>query len=61
MDVSWQWGNRSNPADAQDGPQTYDNHLYYSFGVSRLTLVFSGRIAEFRDYRVSPITTQTPT
>ena len=35
MDVSWQSGNRSNPADAKDGPQTYDNHLYYSFGVSR--------------------------
>jgi len=34
MDVSWQWptANRSNPADAKDGPQTYDNHLYFSFG-----------------------------
>ena len=39
MDVSWQWGNRSNPADAKDGPQSYDNHLYYNFGVSRLVLV----------------------
>ena len=36
MDMNWQWGNRSNPADAADGPQTYDNHLYYSFGVSLL-------------------------
>jgi hypothetical protein len=32
MDVSWQNGNPPNPADAKDGPQTYDNHLYYSFG-----------------------------
>ncbi|KAF9653334.1 glycoside hydrolase family 5 protein [Thelephora ganbajun] len=32
MDMNWQWGDRSNPADAKDGPQTYDNHLYYSFG-----------------------------
>ena len=35
MDMGWQWaGDPSNPADAKDGPQTYDNHLYYSFGVS---------------------------
>ena len=33
MDVSWQYNNPPNPADAKDGPQTYDNHLYYSFGV----------------------------
>ena len=45
MDVSWQWGNRSNPADAEDGPQSYDNHLYYSFGVSRPALVFSVMIS----------------
>jgi len=32
MDVSWQNNNPPNPADAKDGPQTYDNHLYYSFG-----------------------------
>ncbi|KAI0766145.1 glycoside hydrolase family 5 protein [Trametes elegans] len=32
MDVNWQYNNPSNPADAQIGPQGYDNHLYYSFG-----------------------------
>ncbi|KAJ2930020.1 hypothetical protein H1R20_g7076, partial [Candolleomyces eurysporus] len=32
MDVNWQYNNPSNPADAKIGPQTYDNHLYYSFG-----------------------------
>lgn len=36
MDVNWQYNNPSNPADAKDGPQAYDNHLYYSFGVSPL-------------------------
>ena len=30
MDVSWQYNNPSNPADAAIGPQAYDNHLYYS-------------------------------
>lgn len=33
MDVGWQYNNPPNPADAKDGPQTYDTHLYYSFGV----------------------------
>ena len=33
MDVSWQWGPRSNPAEYKDGPQAYDNHLYYAYGV----------------------------
>ncbi|KAI0753516.1 glycoside hydrolase superfamily [Daedaleopsis nitida] len=32
MDVGWQWGDRTNPADAAIGPMGYDNHLYYSFG-----------------------------
>jgi len=32
MDVGWQYDNPPNPADAADGPQGYDNHLYYSFG-----------------------------
>ncbi|TFK69117.1 glycoside hydrolase family 5 protein [Pluteus cervinus] len=32
MDVNWQWGSPSNPADAAIGPQNYDNHLYYSYG-----------------------------
>ncbi|KLO07787.1 glycoside hydrolase family 5 protein [Schizopora paradoxa] len=32
MDVGWQHNNPSNPANAQIGPQGYDNHLYYSFG-----------------------------
>ncbi|KAH9940761.1 glycoside hydrolase [Epithele typhae] len=32
MDATWQWGNRSNPADAASGPMGYDNHLYYAWG-----------------------------
>lgn len=32
MDVSWQYNNPPNPADAAIGPQSYDNHLYYSWG-----------------------------
>ena len=36
MDILWQYNNPSNPADAKDGPQGYDDHLYYSFGVSLL-------------------------
>ncbi|KAL4065700.1 glycoside hydrolase family 5 protein [Scleroderma yunnanense] len=32
MDITWQYDNPSNPADAAIGPQAYDNHLYYSFG-----------------------------
>ena len=30
MDIIWQFNNPSNPADAADGPQGYDDHLYYS-------------------------------
>jgi hypothetical protein len=42
MDINWQWGDdRANPADAKDGPQTYDNHIYYSFGVRLLAQMFS--------------------
>jgi hypothetical protein len=42
MDMIWQSGSdRSNPADAKNGPQTYDDHLYYSFGVSLLVSTFS--------------------
>ncbi|KAG5641299.1 hypothetical protein DXG03_005563 [Asterophora parasitica] len=32
MDVTWQYNNPANAADAARGPQIYDNHLYYSFG-----------------------------
>ncbi|KAJ7813146.1 glycoside hydrolase family 5 protein [Mycena olivaceomarginata] len=32
MDINWQNNNPANPADAQMGPQGYDNHLYYVFG-----------------------------
>ncbi|KAJ7575553.1 glycoside hydrolase family 5 protein [Mycena floridula] len=32
MDVNWQYNNPANPSKAMDGPQTYDNHLYYNFG-----------------------------
>ena len=30
MDAGWQSDQGANPADAADGPQAYDNHLYYS-------------------------------
>ena len=40
MDIIWQYDNPPNPADAQDGPQTYDDHLYYSFGVSYPVHIF---------------------
>ncbi|KAK7686302.1 hypothetical protein QCA50_010526 [Cerrena zonata] len=36
MDVNWQHNSPPNPADAAIGPQGYDNHLYYSFGVNLL-------------------------
>ncbi|PAV19754.1 glycoside hydrolase family 5 [Pyrrhoderma noxium] len=32
MDIGWQYNNPPNPADAANGPQDYDNHLYYNFG-----------------------------
>ncbi|KAF8810492.1 glycoside hydrolase family 5 protein [Phlegmacium glaucopus] len=32
MDIHWQYNGPPNPADAVDGPQAYDGHLYYSFG-----------------------------
>ncbi|KAI6117180.1 glycoside hydrolase family 5 protein [Pisolithus croceorrhizus] len=34
MDVNWQYDNPPNPANAAIGPQGYDNHLYYSYGVA---------------------------
>lgn len=33
MDVNWQYNDPPNPADAAVGPQGYDNHLYYNYGV----------------------------
>ncbi|KAI0297453.1 glycoside hydrolase family 5 protein [Multifurca ochricompacta] len=32
MDILWQYNDPANPAEAAIGPQTYDHHLYYSFG-----------------------------
>ncbi|QRW09473.1 Cellulase (glycosyl hydrolase family 5 protein) [Ceratobasidium sp. AG-Ba] len=32
MNKDWQYNNPANPADAAIGPQTYDAHLYFSFG-----------------------------
>jgi len=32
MDALWQFNGTINPADAANGPQAYDHHLYYSFG-----------------------------
>ncbi|TDL25414.1 glycoside hydrolase family 5 protein [Rickenella mellea] len=34
MDYSWQRNNQPNPADAAKGPQLYDHHLYFSYGVA---------------------------
>ncbi|KAF8872215.1 glycoside hydrolase superfamily [Gymnopilus junonius] len=34
MDINWQYNNPANPANAAIGPQVYDNHLYYSYGVA---------------------------
>ncbi|KAI5895668.1 glycoside hydrolase [Schizophyllum commune H4-8] len=34
MDSSWQHFTGPNPAEAADGPQVYDNHLYYRQGVA---------------------------
>jgi len=31
MDVSWQHNDPPNPAEAANGPQAYDDHLYYSY------------------------------
>lgn len=39
MDVNWQHNNPPNPADAAIGPMGYDNHLYYSFGVSLCSIL----------------------
>jgi len=60
MDMTWQYNNPPNPADAKDGPQTYDDHLYYSFGVCVLVSKFS-YVTEFRDCRVLPIPIPRPT
>ncbi|KAK0489258.1 glycoside hydrolase superfamily [Armillaria novae-zelandiae] len=38
MDINWQNSNPANPSAAQSGPQVYDNHLYYSFGMGVLVL-----------------------
>jgi len=32
IDIQWQYNNPPNPAAAAIGPQSYDHHLYYSFG-----------------------------
>lgn len=31
MDVTFQYNNPPNPADAAIGPQAYDHHVYYSY------------------------------
>ena len=41
MDINYQQNGAPNPADAKDGPQTYDDHLYFGFGVGLLTSTFS--------------------
>lgn len=61
MDMTWQYNNPPNPADAKDGPQAYDDHLYYSFGVSVPVSKFSWYVAEFRHCRVLPIPIRRPT
>jgi len=62
MDINWQsGGTHPNPADAEDGPQAYDDHLYYSFGVSLPVATFECRVAECREYRASLIPPQSRT
>ncbi|KAJ7230652.1 hypothetical protein GGX14DRAFT_411654, partial [Mycena pura] len=39
MDINWQYNNPANPADAQIGPQGYDNHLYYKCVFSGVSLI----------------------
>ncbi len=51
MDVNWQHNNPANPADAAIGPQGYDNHLYYSFGVRIVRVTPTYSVAD-RDHRV---------
>ncbi|KAH9958850.1 glycoside hydrolase family 5 protein [Russula dissimulans] len=34
MDVLWQFNNPANPSAAAIGPHSYDNHIYYRFGVA---------------------------
>ena len=58
MDTNWQHKGAPNPADAKDGPQTYDDHLYYGFGVSLLVWCFRRRRTELCDHRASPIPIQ---
>ena len=38
MDVTWQYNNPANPADAAIGAMSYDTHLYYNFGVRGLVV-----------------------
>jgi len=63
MSKNWQYGVHPNPADAKDGPQAYDDHLYYSFGVSPPVATFKWQVAEYRyrQYRASPIPPQSLT
>ncbi|KAG2364647.1 hypothetical protein BDR07DRAFT_1279240 [Suillus spraguei] len=35
MDVNWQYNNPPNPANAVNGPQAYDDHMYFSLAVCR--------------------------
>ena len=61
MDINWQFNNPANPADAQIGPQAYDNHLYYSFGVSALScLALRAPVTELQ-HRELPTPTRMPT
>ena len=47
MDITWQQNNPPNPADAKDGPQTYDDHLYYNFGVSSRADIYDDSLLSF--------------
>lgn len=56
MDINWQYDNPPNPADAAIGPQGYDNHLYYSYGVRTLATSTTLSYLTFW-YRVWPMPT----
>jgi hypothetical protein len=61
MDVFWQYNSPPNPADAANGPQAYDHHLYYrlvstpSLTACIVVLTFSCLLAVLQLWRTSTI------
>ncbi|CEL59108.1 putative glucan endo-1,6-beta-glucosidase B OS=Aspergillus oryzae (strain ATCC 42149 / RIB 40) GN=exgB PE=3 SV=1 [Rhizoctonia solani AG-1 IB] len=63
QNMHWQYNNPPNPADAANGPQVYDAHLYFSFGgvadpnpeSYMRTICNTNRVAEARSVGNSPL------